>query len=63
MQLYTFKGEVVLDPFSGVGTTAIAAIQSGRHFICFDNNPDYVEQARNRIKNVTSQKKLGDFTV
>jgi len=63
MQLYTFKGEVVLDPFSGVGTTAIAAIQSGRHFICFDNDPDYVEQARNRIKNVTSQKKLGDFTV
>jgi site-specific DNA-methyltransferase (adenine-specific) len=63
MQLYTFKGEVVLDPFSGVGTTAIAAIQSGRHFICFDNDPAYVEQARNRIRNVASQKKIADFMI
>ncbi|MDD1776676.1 MAG: site-specific DNA-methyltransferase [Candidatus Helarchaeota archaeon] len=63
MQLYTFKGEVVLDPFSGVGTTAIAAIQSGRHFICFDNDPAYVEQARNRVRNVASQKKIADFMI
>jgi modification methylase len=62
IQLYTFKGEIVLDPFSGVGTTAIAAIQNGRHFICFDNDPIYVEQAINRIKSITSQKKLLDFT-
>jgi len=63
MQLYTFKGEVILDPFSGVGTTAIAAIQCGRHFICFDNDPAYVEQARNRIRNVASQKKIADFMI
>jgi len=61
IQLYTFKGEIVLDPFCGVGTTALAAIQSGRHFICLDNDSNYVEMARNRINNFSSQKKIVDF--
>jgi len=50
IQLYTFKGEVVLDPFCGVGTTAIAAIKTGRHFICLDINPEYIERAKKRVK-------------
>ena len=32
IQLYTFKGEVVLDPFVGAGTTAIAALMAGRRY-------------------------------
>jgi len=61
IQLYTFKSEIVLDPFCGVGTTALAAIQSERHFICLDNDPNYVALARNRVNNFSSQKKIVDF--
>ena len=50
IQLYTFRDEVVLDPFCGVGTTAIASIRTGRHFICLDINREYVELANKRIE-------------
>ncbi len=49
VQLYTYEEEIVLDPFCGVGSTAIAALRAGRHFICIDNNFDYVEKARIRL--------------
>ncbi len=49
IQLYTFEGDVVLDPFCGSGTTCIAAIRSNRHYVGFDNNEEYVELARKRI--------------
>lgn len=62
IQLYTFKGEVVLDPFCGVGTTAIAAINTERHFICIDINPEYVEKARKRIKEHITQTKMVAFS-
>lgn len=61
IQLYTFKGEVVLDPFAGVASTAIAALKTGRHFICIDNNPEYVEKAKRRIKEYLDQTKMVDF--
>ena len=50
IELYTFEGDVVLDPFCGSGTTCIAALRSGRHFIGFDNSEEYVELARKRIR-------------
>lgn len=40
---YSFKGDVVLDPFAGSGTTGAAAAKTGRRFVLFDNNPEYVE--------------------
>ncbi len=49
IQLYTFKDEVILDPFCGVGTTAIAAIKTGRHYICLDNKAEYVDMANQRV--------------
>jgi len=58
IQLYTFEGEVVLDPFCGVGTTCIAAIKTNRHFIGIDINPEYVEKARRRIREYLAQTKL-----
>jgi len=61
IQLYTFKGEVVLDPFCGVGSTAIAAIKTGRHYICIDINPEYVAKARKRIKDYITQADLPSF--
>jgi len=50
IQLYSFKDDIILDPFCGVGTTAIAAIKSNRHFIMIDNNQKYVTAAKRRIK-------------
>ncbi len=49
MELYTFEGDLVLDPFIGSGTTAVAAIESDRHFVGYDNDPAYVEIARARV--------------
>lgn len=42
-------GDIVLDPFMGSGTTAIAAIKTGRHYIGFDISPEYVQMARKRV--------------
>ena len=50
IELYTYKGDLVLDPFLGSGTTAIAAIATDRHYVGFDNNPEYVELAERRIE-------------
>ncbi|MBI4257482.1 MAG: site-specific DNA-methyltransferase [Thaumarchaeota archaeon] len=50
IQLYTFRGEVVLDPFSGLGSTCVAALKTGRHFIGLDVDGSYVEKARQRIR-------------
>lgn len=49
IQLYTFEGEVVLDPFMGSGQTALAALKAGRHYVGYETNPDYVRHAEQRI--------------
>lgn len=38
IQLYSFAGDLILDPFMGSGTTAVAAIQDGRHFVGYEND-------------------------
>lgn len=49
IKLYTFPGQVVLDPFCGSGTTCIAAKRLGRRYIGFDRSKKYVEYARSRF--------------
>jgi len=49
IKLFTKTGDVVLDPFVGSGTTALAAIQTGRHFVGIDTNPEYIELSNERI--------------
>ena len=49
IELYTFKGDLVLDPFIGSGTTAVAAVESGRHFIGYETEAAYLEIARARV--------------
>ncbi len=44
------EGDLVLDPFMGSGTTAVAAKQTGRHFLGFDTSPEYVAMANRRLK-------------
>ena len=48
-------GGVILDPFIGSGTTAIAAIKTGRHFIGFELDKKYYDIARKRIKDEQAQ--------
>ncbi len=48
-QLFTFKGDVVLDPFCGAASHAIAALRSDRHYVGYDTEADYVELAESRI--------------
>ncbi len=50
IQLYTFKGEIVLDPFMGSGQTAIAAIRTGRKYVGYEIEEEYVRLAERRIK-------------
>jgi DNA modification methylase len=49
IQLYSFAGDLILDPFAGSGTTCIAAVQTGRHYVGYETRPDYVEIALRRI--------------
>ena len=47
----TSKGDVVLDPFMGSGTTAVVAKKLNRHFIGFEIVPEYIEMANKRLEN------------
>jgi site-specific DNA-methyltransferase (adenine-specific) len=55
IHLYTFEGDLVLDPFMGSGTTAVAAVQAGRHFVGYDTDPDYVTRAEARVARAEAQ--------
>jgi modification methylase len=50
IQLYTFEGDVVLDPFMGSGQTAIAAIQSKRRYVGYEIEAEYNCLAERRVK-------------
>jgi site-specific DNA-methyltransferase (adenine-specific) len=49
IELYTFDGDLVLDPFLGSGSTAVAAVLSSRRYVGYDTDRDYVELAEQRI--------------
>ena len=47
---WTNEGDIVLDPFMGSGTTALAAIELNRHYIGLEMNEDYVNIANTLIE-------------
>jgi modification methylase len=49
IQLYSFRGDVVLDPFAGSGTTCLAAKQDGRHYVGYEINAEYCQLAESRL--------------
>ena len=51
INLYSYEGDVVLDPFCGSGTTCIAALQNKRNYIAYDINEDYINLSQKRISN------------
>jgi hypothetical protein len=50
IDLYTYEDDLVLDPFMGSGTTAVAALRTGRHFVGFDTDASYVAHAQQRVE-------------
>jgi hypothetical protein len=60
LDLYTKEGDVVLDPFVGTGTTAVACKQMKRHFIAIDNDPEYVKMAQQRLTTKAKQEETTD---
>jgi len=47
---FTQEGDIILDPFFGSGTTGVAAVRMGRHFIGIDISPEYCKIAEKRIQ-------------
>jgi len=58
LKLFSYKGDIVLDPFNGVGTTTFVAWKLKRRFIGIDISREYCEKALDRIKKETFQKNL-----
>ena len=58
IDLYTYKGDLVLDPFMGSGTTAVAAVRAGRHFVGYDTDAEYVRDALARVE---KERERGDL--
>ena len=50
IKLFSFTNDIVIDPFMGSGTTAIAAIKNNRNFIGYEINEEYINLANNRIE-------------
>ncbi len=50
IELYTYRDDLVLDPFIGSGTTAVAAMQTERHFVGYDLDESYIKLAESRIE-------------
>ena len=52
IKLFSFTNDIVIDPFMGSGTTAIAAIKNNRNFVGYEINKEYINLANNRILNL-----------
>lgn len=55
LRLLTREGDIVLDPFMGSGSTAVACKLTGRHYIGYELNPDYCREAAQRIHDTPYQ--------
>ena len=62
IELYTFSNEIVLDPFMGTGSTALAAVKNNRHFVGYEVSSDYIELAKERLNAYKLGKKFKPST-
>lgn len=52
LQLFSFKNDIILDPFNGVGTTCVVAKKFNRNYLGIDISKSYCEVANNRLSKV-----------
>lgn len=62
IRLFSFAGDTVLDPFAGTGTTAAAAVNSGRSSLNVEIEPKYVAMAKNRLHDTMAQLRYAGAT-
>ncbi|MBE9909358.1 site-specific DNA-methyltransferase [Enterococcus casseliflavus] len=55
VKIYTKKGDLILDNCMGSGTTAVACLNTERHFIGFETNAEYYTKAIDRIQKDVTQ--------
>jgi modification methylase len=55
IKLYTYRGDVVLDPFMGSGSTALAAARNDRRYVGYETDAEYVKLANERIAALTTE--------
>lgn len=58
VQLYSFKDDIVLDPFMGSGTTALSALKSGRKYVGYEIDKEYHKKAEDRLNAFKDQQVL-----
>jgi site-specific DNA-methyltransferase (adenine-specific) len=58
LEKYSKPGDLILDPFAGSGTTALAAHALDRRFVCIEREAEYCEVARNRLRDAQMQTDL-----
>lgn len=63
IRYYSFKGDVVMDPFAGIGTVGKAASMLGRRFVLIEQNPQYVTIMREEVKNWLGKDARHVFTI
>lgn len=63
LKLLTRKGDIVLDPFIGSGTTAMACKKSGRDYIGFDISHEYCKSAEKRLKEIEKDKTIMEWII
>lgn len=56
INLFTYEGDLVLDPFMGSGTTAVAAVMTNRGYAGFDNLQEYVDKANRRVRKAKEER-------
>ena len=60
LKLFSFKGDIVLDPFNGAGTSTLVAAKTGRNYLGIDISSEYCEIARDRISGLTTKNSSND---
>lgn len=57
IRMFSFAGDIILDPFAGTGSTAVAAINAGRHSISFDIEPTYLDLAEANLTRLSDTRR------
>lgn len=61
IRMFSFAGDIVLDPFAGSGSVAVAAIRSGRHSTSVEIEKSYLNTATDRAKQAAAEEDTGNF--